>query len=328
MSVQTPRIPSSSELTTVGIIDSVQHLPAVTSGDANIVSSHSFIDSDKKETTSHGSSIFNILSYFCPEADFHLYQAVKDNRKVPLVAYKEAIDTAIENSVDILNISAGRSWRGPINSCPYTPDVKRAIANGITVVAAAGNRKPGDDFEPVNCPAAIEDVIAVGGLVTHCPAEVECGLTEGIDEENPKGPYFARKQAGVKYLEMTADGVYCGQRGCTEGNCIIEQTEKSWQYNPDPTNDKPDVLAPFHFPTTTNTGEPYLRVGTSFAAPVVSGTLAWMFSELRDSNKPLPQPQTAREAVLQAAVDVDEGETPKLNVTRTLDLLDKLVLSE
>lgn len=252
---------------------------------------------------------------------------MKDNRKVPVVAYKEAIDTAIEESVDILNISAGRSWPGPIEVCPYTPDVKRAIDNDITVVAAAGNRKPSEDFEPVNCPAAIEDVIAVGGLVTHCPANVEEGATADIDEEDPKGPYFAKKQTGVEYPEMTPDGVYCGQRGCTEGNCIIEQTETSWQYNPDPTDGKPDVLAPFHFPVTTNTGEPYLRIGTSFAAPVVSGTLAWVFSELKDSGKPVPRPETTRKAVLQAAVDVDEGQTPKLNVTRTLDVLDDLVSS-
>ena len=249
---------------------------------------------------------------------------MKANRKVPLTAYQEAIDAAIEDGVDVLNISAGHSWPGPINLCPYTPDAKRAVANGITVVAAAGNRKPDDDFEPVNCPAAIEDVIAVGGLVTECPADTECGVTAGIDEEDPKGPYFARKQTGVEYPEMAPDGVYCGQQGCIEGNCIIKQTEKPWQYNADPTDNKPDVLAPFHFPSTTNTDEPYLQIGTSFAAPVVSGTIAWMFSELKDSGKPLPQPQTTRQALLQAAVSVAEGETPKLNVTRTLNVLNEL----
>lgn len=252
---------------------------------------------------------------------------MKDNRKVPLTAYKEAIDSAIEDGVDILNISAGHSWPGPLEKCPYTPDIKRAIDSGITIVAAAGNRKPADDFEPVNCPAAIEDVIAVGGLVTRCPADIEEDATANIDEESPKGPYFAKKQAGVEYPEMTPDGVYCGQRGCTEGNCIIEQTETSWQYNPDRTDGKPDVLAPFHFPATTSTGEPYLRIGTSFAAPVVSGTLARMFSELKDSGKPVPRPQTTRKAVLEASVDVDEGEIPKLNMTRTLSVLNELVSS-
>lgn len=325
MSVNTPRIPSSSELTAVGVLDSVQHLPAVTAGDASIADTRSFVDSSKKETTSHGSSVFNIVSCFCPEADFYLYQAVKDNRKIPLTAYQEAIDAAIEDGIDILNVSAGHSWPGPIDSCPYTPDAKRAIANDVTVVAAAGNRKPADDFEPVNCPAAIEDVIAVGGLVTECPADIECGVTADIDEKDPKGPYFARKQTGVEYPEMAPDGIYCGQQGCIEGNCIIKQMEKPWQYNADSTGDKPDVLAPFHFPATTNTGEPYLQIGTSFAAPVVSGTLAWMFSELKDSGKPLPRPRKTRQALLRAAVDVDEGEVSKLNVTRTLNELNEMV---
>ena len=129
----------------IGIIDSACRLPShltnrhtINGGD-----DHSFIDDDEDDTTRHGTAVFRRISAFAPEAKVSLYQAVRDDRKLPIEAYSGAVTQAIKDDVDILNLSAGVPWRHPVHLNPLVMETNRLINAGITVVAAAGNHFPG-----------------------------------------------------------------------------------------------------------------------------------------------------------------------------------------
>lgn len=266
--------------------------------------------------------MFNLISSYCPDATFSLYQVVTENRKLPLDAYSEAITAAIEDEVDIVNISAGDPWRGPVRANPSVLETQRAIDEGITVVAAAGNWKPSQDTRPpVHCPAALDDVIAVGGLISECPASPG---DEPRDET--KGPYYVLKDDTYEFPALTPEGPFCGQEGCINGkSCIANQIDKPWSRNVQTTAGKPDILAPMHIPVETNDGKQFLKTGTSFAAPVVTGALGCVLDELRRSNDTEATPYQVRQATVDGAVPMDKGKLRKfdaMGVRKVLGLLD------
>jgi serine protease len=71
-------------------------------------------------------------------------------------AVADGIDFAVANGAKILNLSLG----GPADSTTVRQAVDRAVAAGVTVVAAAGNAGTGS----VEFPAALPNVIAVGAV--------------------------------------------------------------------------------------------------------------------------------------------------------------------
>lgn len=225
---------------------------------------------------------------------------------------------AIDDGVDILNISAGDPWPGPIDLNPNIRITKRAIREGIIVVAAAGNEDPDIDGRlPVHCPAALEDVIAVGGFVSRCPA------TPGEESSNePGGPFYIRDEPDEDDEELTFSGSYCGEQGCVDGKgCIPSKREVAWEYNVLPTGDKPDVLAPVIIPEALAEGDPFLNSGTSFAAPIVTGALGSILDELRRSKNRDLNSYQAREAVVEGSSPIDEGKLPKFDAMGTRRVL-------
>lgn len=194
--------------------------------------------------------------------------------------------------------------------------------HGITVVAAAGNSFPDNKPKPVHCPAAVEDVIAVGGLEVECTASIDSELESKSSETERSGPYWAKKEINKEYPKMTPNGVFCGQRKCYEDrDCIPNQHSLPWKGNPLPTDGKPDVLAPVHYPDVLSDGSPYLCVGSSYAAPIATGTLGLIFSEISAALSDYPSPYDTRQAIVSGATRIDEGHLKKLNVTRTLNRL-------
>lgn len=324
ISTNIPREGATGTSVHIGIVDSAYRLSDhVTSGyTVRQSEERSFIDTDEEETTFHCSPVFNLLSSYCPGATFSLYQVVTEDRTLPLDAYSDAISAAIEDGVDILNVSAGDPWRGPVRTNPNVLETQRAIDEEIMVVAAAGNWKPNQDTRPpVHCPAALNDVIAVGGMVSGCP--VSPG-DEPSDET--KGPYYVLKDEAYEYPELTPEGPFCGQEGCVDGkSCITNQTEKPWSRNVQTTAGKPDVIAPMHIPVETNDGKQLLKTGTSFAAPIVTGSLGCILDELRRSDVTDPTPYQMRQATIDGAVQIDEGKLSKfdaMGVRKVLGLLD------
>jgi subtilisin family serine protease len=249
-----------------------------------------------------------------PEATFSLYQAVTEDGTLPLEAYSDAISTAIEDDVDILNVSAGDPWRGPIAINPNVPETKRALDAGITVVAAAGNWKPNqEDRPPVHCPAALEDVLAVGGFISECPAAPG---DEDATESN--GPYYVLKNEGFEYSDRVSENTLCGQIGCVDGSsCITKQSDKPWEYNPQPASGKPDVLAPVHFPHERSNGKRFLGSGSSFAAPIVTGSLACIIDELNRTGNAAVTPFQLRRAVIDGGASMNISAQTKYDAMGT-----------
>lgn len=196
-------------------------------------------------------------------------------------AFASAVRVAINEEIDILNVSAGVYLEGCSGHCQFCTAVQRAVNSGITVVAAAGNQHPEEDPERVNCPATRGQTIAVGGMEVNCPAEVDREDAIISDGNKSCGPYWVRKQDGVDYLPNAAEGPFCGQRNCIRGtDCLRRNNEMPWDANVRPKPDKPDIAAPVQYPETRDDGAPVLLSGTSFAAPIVSGALASMYSKL------------------------------------------------
>lgn len=280
----------------------------------------SFIESTDEETIRHGAQVLDIVAYYSPGSMYSLYQAVESDRTLRADPFDRAVDAAIQDEVDILNISAGDPWPGPVDLSPSSRTIERAIENDIVVVAAAGNSPDSDSRRPIHCPAAVEEVIAVGGFVADCTSAA-CNTEGDGGVEHPDGTYWAHKRDEVEYPSRTPDGVFCGQQGCDGSDCIRNQHERPWEGNVLPTDNKPDILAPVHYPEMMNGSSPYLQVGSSFAAPVVTGTLGMIFGELIGGYNETPSAWDTRQAIRSSAVRIDEGDLRKLNVQRTLDEL-------
>lgn len=282
----------------VGIIDSVCQLSDTLADrfQINQGPQNSFIPADDDDTTGHGQNVFMRLSSYAPKATFSIYQAVNADGKLTLSAYADAISKAIDDGVDILNVSSGDPWRGPIRVNPNIQETDRLIQAGITTVAAAGNYYPDqqDRRPPVHCPSAAENVISVASLETICPKE-----PGDESAETPRGPYYCIPDYENTHPDIDPlDGVYCGEQGCTEDeSCIVNQEEREWDRNPLPTGNKPDLLAPMHLIDRDVNDNLYLGGGTSFSTPLVTGSLTCIFSELGEMGEDFPMPREARRAV-------------------------------
>lgn len=315
--VNVPRSGSTGEGIHVGIVDSAWRLPAeVTEGYSVIeTEENAFVDSDREETSLHAREVFHRISSMCPDATFHLYQAVRDDGTLPLAAYSDAITSAIDAGVDVLNVSAGDPWPGPIDANPCVVETKRAIDAGTTIVAAAGNAnvdRP-DDRPPVHCPAALGPVIAVGAMKVSCPADVG-----SEPEDEVSGPYYCFDDDPDDLVGDGADeGTYCTQRGCVNGEaCFTNQSENPWEGNPLPRGNKPDVLAPMLAPQQSD-GSYFYGKGTSFAAPLVTGSLASIFGEIRTEGREVPNARSVREAVRSGSSPIAPGDKSKYDAMGT-----------
>lgn len=320
--VNIPREGAAGKGIHVGVIDSAYKLPSeLTEGYAiRQDPENSFIDASDAMTTRHCENVFDWVSTFCPEATFTLYQAVREDKSLPMSAFSDAISQAIEDGVDILTISAGDPWPGPVGKNPNVQQIKRAIDEGITVVAAAGNFDPETQSErpPVHCPAAHEPVIAVGGLEVRCPVDPGEEPADG-----DAGPYYCTPDHLNDPSPPTpTDTAFCSQNGCVDDeSCFGSQTETEWDYNPLPTDAKPDVLAPMHRPIGRADGPHLLKVGTSFAAPIVAGSLGCIFSESLEIRDQLPYPHRIRDAVIEGSSPIVESDRMKYDAMGTRDAL-------
>ncbi|PWU66989.1 S8 family serine peptidase [Gracilibacillus dipsosauri] len=128
-------------------------------------------DQDPMETTEeqgiptlHGTHVAGIIAAngemkgVAPEAELYGYRALGPGGTGTSVQVMAAIEQAVEDKMDIINLSLGNTINGP--DWPTSIAVNRATEQGVTVVIANGNTGP--DPWTVGSPATADSVIAVG----------------------------------------------------------------------------------------------------------------------------------------------------------------------
>src|SRR5665213_570885 len=99
-----------------------------------------------------------------------------------------AIRDAVANGASVISLSIGSAQSQGADAAEQAA-VAFAIANGVTVVAAAGNEFPGTDGQQLDFPAAYPGVIAVGASVTaDAPTAITPGYAAGKSSCWPSVP--------------------------------------------------------------------------------------------------------------------------------------------
>jgi len=275
------------------------------------------------QTAEHGAWVLDIASFYAPDSSFYLYFAGKepeamngDTPHIPQMAFARAVTAAIDDGVDILNVSAGKSKPNcSLGHCVYCSEVRRAERNGITVVAAAGNHPE----DVVHCPGNSPTAICVGGVEMECTFNMP--RSPHNPTNNPPQAYWTKVWSGQSYPESAAEGTYCSTRDCWSdgGGCETNLQVTPWDRNPNSSGDKPDVLAPIHYAGLAGDQSPFIWAASSFGAPVISGCLSGCLSMLETR----VSPPGAQSAIREGADELDDFPAGVLNAEKTLEILEK-----
>jgi minor extracellular serine protease Vpr len=128
-------------------------------------------DDDPMETqgegeTLHGTHVAGVIAAdgqmkgIAPDAELYAYRALGPGGMGSSVQVIAAIEEAVEDGMDVINLSLGNDVNGP--DWPTTHAVNKAVELGTTVVVAAGNSGP--DSWTVGSPATSSKAITVGAF--------------------------------------------------------------------------------------------------------------------------------------------------------------------
>jgi len=142
---------------------------------------YDFVDNDTipQDTNGHGTQVTGIIAAdgqlkgIAPKSEIFSYRVSSNGESVPSDLIIKAINQAVEDRVDIINISLG------VNMTHNKIDeaVNNAIDQGIVVVAAAGNSGP--DKNTIGSPAKNPNVITVGATYNNRDSSMVSTLEVG-----------------------------------------------------------------------------------------------------------------------------------------------------
>lgn len=289
------------------------------------------------DTVGHGFGVWLLLAEYSPDSTFSFFRAANEKGFLSESDYIEALEDAhLECSVDVLNVSVGlemdscehtESSDGESSECVVCRRTRQAVEDGIVVVAAAGNDPP---YNSICCPASDKRVIAVGGYEVICPVMGTNSILD-VDSRPPVGPYFVNKwDEEDRNNSLKGTEIYCSQQGCQLDDSCQGNLERSWDGNVQMTEEKPDILAPVQYPTSDGTSC-HITCGTSFATPVVAGTLAELLSLCRDLGASF-SPDEVKRALKLSSREIEDSDVPILHGTSLVyelcRMTDKLDINE
>lgn len=129
----------------------------------NFISEQEEISIIYEDLTGHGTSVAGIIAAkdnnegitgINPNVELYSARVLDENLSAPISRVVDAIYWAIDQDVNIINISFGTT----VNSSELYNAIAEAYNNGILIIAAAGNKGI------VEYPAAYDEVIAVGSV--------------------------------------------------------------------------------------------------------------------------------------------------------------------
>ena len=184
-----------------------------------IVGGYNFVDESKMpvDTNGHGTEVSGIiasdgqLSGIAPKASIVAYKVSNDGENVSSDLIIKAINKAIEDDVDIINISLG------VNKTNSKIDdaVSKATRNGIVVVVAAGNDGPG--LETIGSPGQSFDAITVGATYNNITASLVATL-EVDGKQFQVMPMMGTPSLDEPIIEEIVFGEYGRQKDLSEGS--------------------------------------------------------------------------------------------------------------
>ena len=157
----------------IGVIDTginLSHPDFFSEGDTSrFLKGYDFVDNDTipQDTNGHGTQVTGIIAAdgnlkgIAPMVEIFSYRVSSDGESVPSDLIIRAIDQAVDDEVDIINISLG------VNMTHNKIDeaVNNAIKKGVVVVAAAGNGGP--EESTIGSPARNPNAITVGATYNN-----------------------------------------------------------------------------------------------------------------------------------------------------------------
>ncbi|MFC4402865.1 S8 family serine peptidase [Gracilibacillus xinjiangensis] len=201
-------------------------------------------DDDPMETTpeqgiptSHGSHVAGIIGAngkmkgVAPDADLYAYRALGPGGSGTSVQVMAAIEQAVKDGMDVLNLSLGNTINGP--DWPTSVAVNRATEQGVTVVIAGGNTGP--DPWTIGSPATAESVISVGASTppTEVPYLYEPFLRKKIELLPLQGSPAWSFERDLQVVhndrapnELEADHILVAERGETPFTELAQQAVK------------------------------------------------------------------------------------------------------
>ena len=142
---------------------------------------YDFVDNDTipQDTNGHGTQVTGIIAAdgqlkgIAPKVEIFSYRVSSDGESVPSDLIIKAINQAVKDEVDIINISLG------VNMTHNKIDdaVNSAVKQGIVVVAAAGNSGP--DKSTIGSPARNPNAITVGATYNNRDSSMVSTLQVG-----------------------------------------------------------------------------------------------------------------------------------------------------
>ena len=146
-----------------------------------VIGGYNFVDNDNKtiDTIGHGTEVAGIIAAdgnlkgVAPKAKLFSYKVSSTGESVSSDLIVKAIHRAIEDKVNVINISLG------VNKTNDEIDqaVNEAVKNGIIVVVAAGNNGP--DNGTIGSPGKDQDVITVGATYNNITQSIVSTLEVG-----------------------------------------------------------------------------------------------------------------------------------------------------
>ncbi|MEH7352177.1 S8 family serine peptidase [Neobacillus drentensis] len=180
----------------------------------NYAGGHDLVDNDRDpmetlaqgKATIHGTHVAGIIAAngkikgVAPEAKIVAYRALGPGGGGTTEQVLAAIDQAIKDKVDIVNLSLGNDINGP--DLPISLALNRAVDKGIVAVAASGNSGP--NVWTVGSPGTASKAISVGASTPTM--EIPSLLIEGMQDKIRLQPMEGSGQWAIDRTLEVVDG--------------------------------------------------------------------------------------------------------------------------